>query len=65
MLGVNAASVIQFTVNESCNWRRTLGWRKTAISFWLLAASLKPKPAKAGGDAAFVFVFGEELKAKS
>jgi len=27
MLGVNAASVIRFTVNECCNWRRTLGWK--------------------------------------
>jgi len=27
MLGVNAASVIQFMVNECCNWRRTLGWK--------------------------------------
>jgi hypothetical protein len=28
MLGVNATSVIQFTVNESCDWRRTLGWQQ-------------------------------------
>jgi hypothetical protein len=26
-LGVNATSMIQFMVNESCNWRRTLGWK--------------------------------------
>jgi len=27
MLGVNVTSVIRFTVNECCNWRRTLGWK--------------------------------------
>jgi hypothetical protein len=28
MLGANVTSVNQFTVNECCNWRRTLGWQQ-------------------------------------
>jgi hypothetical protein len=28
MLGVKVTSVNQFTVRESCDWRRTLGWQQ-------------------------------------